>query len=140
LCLRSESRVAFFESGNSDGEKIARHRINSSIETEQFRQAKCLNWFQIKKIPDACGNEYGYKCIFACFIENLIINCHSCSATVFGYVQAINKLFKLQNFPIPADLSDKSNMLSKIIQTCESEENMAWQRSSLTKEKYVEMA
>jgi hypothetical protein len=111
-----------------------------SIETEWFRQAKYLNWCQIKKIPDACGNEYGYEHILACFIENLIINCHSCSATVFGHVQAINKLFELRNFPIPADLSDKSNMLSKIIQTCEREESIARQQSPLTKEMYVEMA
>ncbi len=90
--LPSESRVAFYDLGNSVGKKIARLRINSSIETEVFRQAKYLNWCQIKKIPDACGNEYGYERILASFIENLIIHCHSCSATIFGYVQAINKL------------------------------------------------
>jgi hypothetical protein len=138
--LPSVSRVALFDLGNSVDEKIARLRINSSIETEWFRQANYLNWCQIKKIPDACGNEYGYESILACFIENLIINCHSYSATVFGYVQAINKLFELRNFPIPADLSDKSNMLSKIIQACEREENIARQQSPLTKEMYVEMA
>jgi hypothetical protein len=106
---------------------IARLRINLRIETEKFRQAKYLNWCQIKKIPDACGNEYEYKRILACYIENLIIDCHSRSATVLGYLQAINKLFELRNFPIPADLSDKSNMLSKIIQACEREENIARQ-------------
>jgi hypothetical protein len=123
--------------GNSVDEKIARLRINSSIETEQFRQAKYLNWCQIKKYCDACGNEYGYKHILACFIENLIINCYSCSATAFGYVQAINKLFELRNFPIPADLSDKSNILSNIIQACEREENIARQQSPLIKEMYL---
>jgi hypothetical protein len=115
--------------GNSVDEKIARLRINSSIETERFRQAKYLNWCQIKKIPNACGNENRYKRILACFIKNLIINCYSRSATAFGYVQAINKLFKLRNFPIPADLTDKSNMLSIIIQACEGEENIARQQA-----------
>ena len=91
-------------------------------------------------IPDACGNEHGYKRILACFIENLIIDCHSRSATILGYAQAINKLFELRKFPIPADLSDKTNMTSKIIQACEREENIARQRSPLTKEMYVEMA
>jgi hypothetical protein len=125
--------------GNSVDEKTAGLRINSSIETERFRQAKYLNWCQIKKTPDACGNEYGYKHILACFIENLIIDCHSCSATVFCYVQAINKHFNLRNFPIPADLSDNSNMLFEIIQACEYKENIARQQSPLTKEMYVEM-
>jgi hypothetical protein len=55
-------------------------------------------------------------------------------------VQAINKLFELRNFPIPADLSDKSNMLSKIIQSREHKESIARQQSPLTKEMYVEMA
>jgi hypothetical protein len=126
--------------GNSVEEKIARLKINLSIETEQFRQAKYLNWCQIKKIPYVCGNKYGYKHILACFIENLIIDCHSCSATAFGYVQAINKLFELRNCPIPADLSDNSNMLSQIIQACECEESIARQWSPLTKEMYIEMA
>ncbi len=72
----TQSRVALFDLGNSVDEKIARLKINSSIETEWFRQTKYLNWCQIKKIPDACGNEYGYKRILACFIENLIIDCH----------------------------------------------------------------
>jgi hypothetical protein len=139
-CLPSKSKVALFDLGNSVDKKITRLRIISSIETERFRQAKYLNWCQIKKIPDACGNEYGYKCILACFIEILIIDCHSCSATAFGYMQAINKLFKLRNFPIPADLSDNSNILSKIIQACEREENIARQQSLLTKEMYIEMA
>ncbi len=125
---------------NSVEEKIARLRINSSIETEWFRQAKYLNWYQIKKIPDACGNKYGYRRILACFIENFIIICHSCSATAFCYVQAINKLLELRNCPIHVDLSDNSNMLSKISQACEREENIARQQSPLTKEMYVEMA
>ena len=60
------------------------------------------------KIPDACGKEQGYKHILDCFIENLIINCHSHSATVTGYTQAINKLFQLRNFPVPAVLLDKT--------------------------------
>jgi hypothetical protein len=53
---------------------------------------------------------------------------------------ATNKLFELRNFPIPADLSDKSNMLSKIIHACECKENIAKQHNLLTKEMYVEMA
>ena len=44
------------------------------------------------------------------------------------------------NFPIPAGLADKDNMMSKIIHAREREENIARHRSPLTKEMYVEMA
>ena len=91
-------------------------------------------------IPDACGKEYGYERILVCFVENLITDCHSRSATVLGYVQAINKLFELRKFPIPADLSDRNNTISKIVQACERKENIAKQQSPLTKEMYVKMA
>jgi hypothetical protein len=40
---------------------------------------------------------------------------NSRSATVRGYVEAINTLFCLQNFNVPADLMDRSNMCYKII-------------------------
>ena len=134
MFLPPESRAALSDLGNSVVKKIARLRINSSIETERFRQAKYLNWCQIKMIPDACGKEYGYERILACFVENLITDCHSRSATVLGYVQAINKLFELRKFPIPADLSDRTNMIFKIVQACECKENIAKQWSPLTKE------
>jgi len=68
------------------------------------------------------------------------LDCHSRSATIVGYALAINKLFELRSFPIPADLADKDNMMSKIIHAREREENIARHRSPLTKEMYVEMA
>jgi hypothetical protein len=52
LFLPFESRVALFDLGNSADEKIARLKISSSIETELFRQAKYLDWCQIKKIVE----------------------------------------------------------------------------------------
>jgi hypothetical protein len=119
--------------------EIARLRFSSSIETERFRQAKYLNWCQVR-IPDPCGTEHGYKRIVACFGEILILDCHSQSATIAGYALAINMLFKLRKYPIPADLLDKGNMMSQIIHAHEREKNIAWHCSPLTKEMYVEMA
>jgi hypothetical protein len=92
------------------------------------------------KIPDPCGKERGYERIIACFGENLIMDCHSRSATVANYALAINKLFEMRNYPIPADLADKTNMMSKIIHAREREENIARQRSPISKEMYVEIA
>jgi hypothetical protein len=92
------------------------------------------------KIPDPCGKERGYERIIACFGENLIMDCHSRSATVANYALAINKLFEMRKYPIPADLADKNNMMSKVIHAREREENIARQRSPISKEMYVEMA
>ena len=93
-----------------------------------------------QKIPDPCGNERGCERIVACFGLNLVMDCHSRSATIQGYALAINKLFELRGYPIPANLTDKDYMMSKIIYAREREENIARHRSPLTREMYVEMA
>ena len=83
------------------------------------------------KIPDPCGKERGYERIIAHFGENLIMDCHSRSATVANYALAINKLFKMRKYPIPANLADKTNMMSKVIHAREREKNIARQRSPI---------
>jgi hypothetical protein len=67
------------------------------------------------------------------------MDCNSRSATILGYALVVNKFFKMRKYPIPADLADKTNMMSKIIHAHEHEENIARQQSPLTKEMYVEM-
>ncbi len=62
---------------------------------------------------------------------------NSRSATVCGYVKAINTLFHLCHFDIPADLSDRTNMCFKIIHAREREENIARQRSPITREMFA---
>ena len=62
---------------------------------------------------------------------------NSRSATVCGYVEAINTLFRLRHFNNPADLSDRTNMCYKIILAREKEENIARQRSPITREMFA---
>jgi hypothetical protein len=138
--LPPESRTALIDLENYVGAKIARLRLSSSIETEQFRQDKYLDWCQIKKIPNPCGKEHGYERILACFGKNLIIDSNSRSATILDYALAVNKLFEMRKYPIPANLANKANIMSKIIHAREREENIARQQSPLTKEMYVKMA
>jgi len=57
-----------------------------------------------------------------------------------SYAMSINKLFKMRGFPIPADVSDKDNMVIKIIHACKREETIARRRSPITTEMYVAMA
>ena len=61
---------------------------------------------------------------------------NSRSATVRGYVESINTLFKLCNFDPPANLLDRTNMCTKIIVAREKEECIARQRSPITREIY----
>ena len=126
--------------GNFIDAKIARLKKGSAIETERFRQAQYLNWCKQKFVPDPCGDEIGYERLVACFIENLMLDCNSRSATAQGYAQSINKLFEYRGFPIPANPADKENMTSKLIHMREREENIARRRSPITKEIFVAIA
>ncbi len=56
LCRFYHPRAALNDLENCIDAQIARLRYSSSIETERFRQAKWINWCQIKKIPDPCGD------------------------------------------------------------------------------------
>jgi len=88
-------------------------------------------------VPDPCGNHDGYKRIVACFLEQLMHDHNSRSATVCGYAQAINILFELRKYKIPADLSSHTNMCYNLILAREREENVARQRSPITREMFT---
>ncbi len=113
---------------------MSRSKPNSEIETMRFRQAVYLEFCKKEKISNPCSNQAGYERIVACFIEQLMLDNNSCSSTVRGYVEVINTLFCLCHLDIPADLSDRANMCSRIILAWEREENIAWQRSPITRE------
>ncbi len=138
--LPTESRTALNDLGHLIDAKLARLKQGLAIETEWFRQAQYLKWCKQKFIHDHCGNEPGYEQVVACFVENLILNCNPRSKTVLGYTQSINKLFENQGFPIPADLSNKENIASKLIHAQEREETITRRRSPITKEMFVEIA
>jgi hypothetical protein len=106
----------------------------------QFRQAVYLNWAKSMCITEPCGpKQQGYKRIIACFIKNLMLDHNSRSKTVQGYVESINTLFQLQEFPILADLSDRANTCTVIISGQEKEENAVRQRSHITRELFAEL-
>jgi hypothetical protein len=138
--LPTESRTAPNDLGHFIDAKLARLKQGSAIETERFRQAQYLKWCKQKFIPDPCGEEPGYERVVACFVENLILDCNPRSKRVLGYVQSINKLFEYRRFTIPANLSDKENITSKLIHAREREETIARHRSPITREMFVEIA
>ncbi len=91
-------------------------------------------------IPDPCGPEPGQKFVLACFLEQVVNSHNSRSATVHSYTESINTLFQLWKFPVPGNLSDKESTCSKIIIEQEWEEDIAKQRSPITKEMFAAMA
>jgi hypothetical protein len=113
---------------------MSRLKSDSELETARFRQAVYIEFCKNKSIPDHCGSQAGYERIIACFIEQLMLDHNSRSATLHGYVKVINTLFRLRHFDIPADLLDRTNMCFKIIHAREREENIARQRSPITRE------
>ena len=140
MFLPAESRATLNDLGHFVDAKVARLKQGSAIETERFWQAQYLNWCKQKFVPDPCGDELGYERLVACFIENLMLDCNSRSATAQGYAQSINKLFEYRGFPIPANPSDRENMTSKLIHIQEHEENIARRRSPISKEMFVAIA
>ena len=116
---------------------MSRLKTDSELETTRFRQAVYVNFTKTHLIPDPCGNEPGYEYIIVCFIEKLMSDHNSRSKTLRGYVESINSLFRLRNFPIPGNLSDQAHMCAKIITAREKEENIANQRSPITREMFA---
>jgi len=78
-------------------------------------------------MTDPCGYEPGFERVVACFMEKLILDDNSRSATLRGHIDAINKLFQLRNFKPPADLSDGTNMCARILFAREKEEDITRQ-------------
>ncbi len=103
LFLPAKSQAALADLGNIVDAKMSRLNSDSELETTRFRQAVYINFASRNHIPDPCGNKQGYERIIACFIEQLMIDHNSRSATVRSYVDAINFLFRLRNFNVPAD-------------------------------------
>ncbi len=54
-----------------------------------------------------------------------------CSATVQGYAEVVNNLFKLRSFSPPADLSDPNNMTAILLNNMLQEEDIPRQRALL---------
>ncbi len=128
--LPTKSQTAPSHLGHIMDSKLSRSKLDSEIETTQFRQAVYLRRAKTMKITNPCSTEQaGYEQIVACFIKNLILDHNSCSATVRGYTKSINMLFHLRNFPIPADFLDWNKICTILILGRDKEENTARQRS-----------
>ena len=131
--------------GDCVDREMAQSRRGANLETEAARQAHYIKWADILGIPDSCGPYPGYQRIIAIYIKyvqcgvnyNNIPNIRS--ATVRGYADAVNTLFRLCYLPIPADLLDPNNMMTILINNMMREEQIARQRAPLDNEIFAEL-
>ncbi len=93
--LPAKSQAALANLGDIADTKMSRLKSDHELETARFRQAVYIKFCKSKSIPDLCSNQPGYERIIACFIKQLMLDYNSCSATVRGYVEAINTLSRL---------------------------------------------
>ncbi len=117
-------------------------RRGPDLETEAARQAHYIKWAKIFGIPDPCGYYEDFIRIVAIYIKYLQcgINCNNkqvlCSATVQGYAEAVNNLFKLRSFSPPANLN---NMTVILLNNMLWEEDIARQRAPLNNKTFAEL-
>jgi hypothetical protein len=123
--------------GNSVDREMAKSQGGSDVETEAARQAHYIKWAEIFGIQDPGGYYPGYQRIMAIYIKYVHngVNYNNKqalrSATVQGYAEVVNFLFKLRNFAPPANLSDSNNMRTILINNMLQEEDIARQRAPL---------
>ncbi len=116
-----------------------------TIETEAARQAHYIKWAKIFGIPDPWGYYEGFIRIVAIYIKYVQcgINYNNkqvlCSATVQGYAEAVNNLFKLRNFSPPANLSNPNNMTEILLNNMLREEDIGRQRALLNNKNFAEL-
>jgi hypothetical protein len=130
--------------GNCVDQEMAKSRGGLDVETEAAWQAHYIKWAEIFGIQDPCGYYPGYQTIVVIYIKYVQngVNYNNKqalqSATVRGYAEAVNFLFKLCGFAPPADLSDSNNMTAILINNMLRKEDIARQRAPLDNEIFAE--
>lgn len=88
---------------------------------------------------DPVGDQTGFQLITARFADQLILDHNSRSATVRGYLDALNELFRARGFPLPVNFNDPDNLSNVIFKAWKEEETVAKQRAPLTPEIFAQM-
>ncbi len=107
--------------GHRVDQEMAQSQRGPDLETEAARQAHYIKWAKIFGISDPSGYYKGFIRIVVIYIKYIQcgINYNNkqvlCSATVQGYAEAVNNLFKLRSFSSPANLSNPNNMTAILL-------------------------
>jgi hypothetical protein len=123
--------------GHHVDREMAQSQRGPDFETEAARQTHYIKWAKIFGIQDPCGYYEGFIRIVAIYIKYVQcgVNYNNKqvlhSAMVQGYAEAVNNLFKLRSFSLPADLSDPNNMMAILLNNMLREEDIARQHAPL---------
>jgi hypothetical protein len=123
--------------GHHVDQEMAQSQRGPDLETEAAWQAHYIKWAKIIGILDPCGYYEGFIRVMAIYIKYVQcgINYNNkqvlCSATVQGYAEAVNNLFKLRSFSPPADLSNPNNMMAILLNNMLWEEDIARQHAPI---------
>jgi hypothetical protein len=124
---------------------MAQSQSGPDLETEVAWQTHYIKWAKIFGILDPCGYYTGFIRIVAIYIKYLQcgINYNNkqvlCSATVRGYAEVVNNLFKFRSFSPPADLSGLNNMTAILLNNILREEDIARQHAPLDNKIFAEL-
>jgi hypothetical protein len=123
------------------GHRVDQIKVQSQsdpdLETEATWQSQYIKWAEIFGILDPCGYYEGFIRIVAIYIKYVQcgINYNNkqvlCSATIRGYTEAVNNLFKLRSFSPPANSSNPNNMTAILLNNMLREEDIARQCAPL---------
>jgi hypothetical protein len=127
--------------------EMAKSRIDSTLETTAARQAHYVTWCKIVGIDDPCGHHRSYIFLVSVYIKYVIngVNYNNKSqlrsATVKGYAKAIDILFKLRNFPLPANTEEMQNPTNTaiLVHNLEREETIAKQCSPIDQKIFLKI-
>jgi hypothetical protein len=126
-------------------QEIAQSQRGPDLETEAAWQAHSIKWAKIFGIPYPCGYYKDFIRIVVIYIKYVQCGINNnnkqvlCSATVQGYAKAVNNLFKLSLFSLPANLSDPNNMTTILLNNMLREEDIARQRALIKKQFFCQV-
>ncbi len=136
--LPDSARAHLADMGHRVDQEMAQLRRDPDLETEAAWQAHYIKWAEIFGIPDPCGYHKKTVRIVAIYIKYFQCGINNnnkqvlCSATVQGYAEVVNNLFKLRSFRPPgASLSYLNNMMAILLNNMLREEDIARQRAPL---------
>lgn len=108
------------------------------LQTRRSREAFWIAWCEANNITHPVGNDPEYAELLGMYLHDVRLgnNYHNKknirSATLRGYAEAVNELFRLRGMPLPYDPSNKRNDSTVAIANLADEETIANQREPLT--------
>jgi len=133
--------------GHSLEQEMAMSQRDKELATETSWQAHYILWAKlVADLKDPCSNKPGWESLVRIYIVFLQYGVNYTNkdglraATLAGYEKSVNKLFTLQGFAAPVDLSNPENSAGMKIINHQKEEDIAVQGYPLNLEILAKLA